>query len=289
MPLSRHRPALAAILVAVIAVLSAFSAPRPAAAAPASDAIVARAQEGVGTWGGQCWEFMKSVVRDATGAEVGFDYREGYLEAGAIEVSLESAGPGDIIQIVNDTWSTPDADYPGLHTAIIISSNGDGTFEVIDSNMNWDEMVNWRASYDPAAIAARNGINFHVYRFGGDAADAVPTQPTQPTFRTVPGAVGAGDKARVNTPGECLNLRATPSISGSRVDCIRHGAQVNVTGAPVLADGISWVPVTTVLGTGWMAADFLLKEAPTTGAGPTEGPAVKPIMKYRSFVTVAAD
>ena len=284
MPLYQHRPALAAILVAVIAVLTAIAAPRPAAASPASDAIVAHAQQGLGTWGGQCWEFMKSVVREATGAEVGFDYREGYLEAGAIEVSLNSAGPGDIIQIVNDAWSTPDADYPGLHTAIIISSNGDGTFEVIDSNMNWDEMVNWRPRYDPAAIAGKNGINFHIYRFGGDAADAVPAQPA---VKTVPGPVANGDKARVNTPGDCLRLRTAPS--GSVISCLGHGTQVIVTGAPMVADGITWVPVSTAAGTGWMAADFLLKEAPATSAGPADGAAVKPIMKYRSFVTVAAD
>ena len=92
MPMSPHRPALAAILVAVVAVLTAFAA-TPANAAPTpSNPIVQRALLDLGTYQGECWQFMKSVIREATGAEVGFDYHIGYLEAGAVEVSVEEAG-----------------------------------------------------------------------------------------------------------------------------------------------------------------------------------------------------
>ena len=123
MPLSQQRPVLAAILVAFVAVLTALAS-QPASAAPTpSNPIVQRAMLDLGTYQGECWMFMKEVVRDATGAEIGFDYHYGYLEGGAVEVSAAEAGPGDVIQIVNDNWTEPDADYPGLHTAIIITAN----------------------------------------------------------------------------------------------------------------------------------------------------------------------
>ena len=284
MPMSQHRPALAAILVAVVAVLTAFSTLPTAAAAPSpANPIVTRALLDLGTYQGECWQWMKGVVRDAAGAEIGFDYRFGYLDAGAIEVSMLDAGPGDIIQIADDGWSSADADYNGLHTAIIISANGDSTFEVIDSNQNWDGMVNLRSGYDPAAQAMRTGLDFHIYRFGGNAA----SRPAAPKVATIEGPVAAGDKARVNTPGDCLRLRATPA--GTITHCLGHGTGVSVTGAAQVIDGISWVPVSTVAGNGWMSADFLLKEAPQPSAGPSGTGTAKPVMRFKSFVTIASD
>ena len=100
MPLSQHRPALAAILVAVAAVLTALAAFAHASAATTStNPIVTRALRDLGTYQGECWTWMKQVVQDSTGAKVGFDYRFGYLDAGAVEVALKDAGQGDIIPI----------------------------------------------------------------------------------------------------------------------------------------------------------------------------------------------
>ena len=283
MPLSQHRPALAAILVAVVAVLSVVSDSRPVDAAPQpSNPIAARALQDLGSWQGECWIWMKKVVFEATGKTIGYDYRAGYLEAGAVEVSLAQAGPGDIIQIADDAWTAPDADYSGLHTAIILSANGDGTFEAIDSNQNYDGMVNLRSGYDPARLARTRGLNFHIYRLSGTAA----LTPPAPPVTTVAGPVTTGDKARINTPGDCLRLRAAPG--GAVITCLSHGVQVTVTGAPRVVDGLSWVPVNTLLGPGWMAADYLLKEVPTA-ASPSGSGSIKPVLPYRAVVSIAAD
>lgn len=285
MQVSQHRPALAAILVAVIAVLFAMISVKPAdAAPPPSNPVADRALADLGTWQGECWLWMKKIVLEATGKSIGFDYRAGYLEAGAVEVSLSEATTGDIIQIADDAWTAPDADYNGLHTAIILSANGDGTFEAIDSNQNWDGIVQLRSGYDPVAQATRYGLNFHIYRIGGKAALAPPLPPVQ----TVAGPVAAGDNARINTPGDCLRLRQAPG--GTVITCLSHGIQVKVTGAPVTNEGVAWVPVSTLLGNGWMAAGFLLKEVPSTPtAAPSGGGAIKPVLSYRAFVVVASD
>jgi len=284
MPMSQHRPALAATLVAVVAVLSAIVGMSPAKAAPPSSTspIAERAILDLGTWQGECWLWMKEVVLDATGKTVGFDYRQGFFEAGGVEVSLGEAGPGDIIQIAMDSWTSPDADYAGLHTAIILEANGDGTFLVIDSNRDWDGMVNLRENYDPAAMAASRGLNFHIYRLDGISTEGL-APPAPPTF--VGGPLAEGDNARVNTPGECLNLRSVPF--GTLVTCLAHGTQVAVTGAPRAEGGILWVPVTTPAGSGWMAAQYLLKEAAPT-AEPSGTGQVKPVYQYRAFMPVTA-
>ena len=280
MPMSQHRPALAAILVAFVAVLTAFATQTASAAPTPSNPIVQRAMLDLGTYQGECWGWMKEVVRDATGSEVGFDYHYGFLEGGAVEVSVSEAGPGDVIQIIDDNWTEPDADYPGMHTAIVIAANGDGSFEIIESNRGFDGMVSLRSGYNPAEISADRGLDFHIYRFGESAGAGRQTD-----VPTVAGPVSSGDTARINTPGDCLRLRTAPG--GTITHCLGHNTRVTITGSPRTVDGTTWVPVETVAGPGWMAASFLLKEAPT--ASPSAAGDVKPVFSYRSFVSIAAD
>ncbi len=283
MPLSPHRPALAAILVAFVAIIAAVGLVQGATASTPSNAIAERALRDLGSWQGECWQWMKKVVSEATGQSVGFDYRDGYFEAGAIEVSLDEAGPGDIIQIASDTWTSPDADYAGLHTAIILEANGDGTFGVIDSNQQWDGVVRLRPGYDPAALSSARGLNFHIYRITAGATPSVTARTPQPA----PAAASfqAGDRARVNTPGDCLNLRAEPV--GDRITCVPHGTAATVIGSTVTAAGITWVQVQTPGGAGWMAAPYLQKE-PSAAASPSGTGGVNPVFQYRAFIPLAS-
>lgn len=282
MPLSPHRPTLATILVAVVATLAAVVFVTRATAAATPNAIAERAMQDLGTWQGECWQWMKKVVFEATGKSVGFDYRDGYLEAGAIEVSLAEAGPGDIIQIASDSWTGPDADYPGLHTAIILEANGDGTFDVIDSNQLWDGIVRLRPGYDPVALSRARGLNFHIYRITpGPTAPAAARSPRPEASASL----APGDRARVNTPGECLNLRSEPV--GNVISCVAHGTSVTVIGGPVTAAGLTWVEVQAPSGAGWMAAQYLQKEV-SASASPSGTGGVKPVFQYRAFVPLAS-
>jgi hypothetical protein len=282
MPLSPHRPTLATILVAVVATLAAVGLFGRATAATTPNAIAERAMQDLGTWQGECWQWMKRVVFEATGKTVGFSYREGYLEAGAAEVSLEEAGPGDIIQIADERWTSPDADYPGLHTAIILEANGDGTFDVIDSNQLWDGIVRLRPGYDPVALSSSRGLSFHIYRI---TAGSTPSLAAGTPHAGSSVAFAPGDRARVNTPGECLNLRTEPV--GDVITCIAHGTSTTVIGGPVASAGLTWVQVQTPSGAGWMATAYLQKE-PSAAASPSGTGGVNPVFQYRAFIPLAS-
>lgn len=223
--------------------------------------IAATALKYVGTHGGQCWTFMREVVKEATGRTVGFDYRLGFFEAGAIEVSADEARNGDIIQIARDSNTSPWASYPGLHTAIILKNLGGGRFDAVDSNQNWDEMVRLRPNYDPYTSAARNGLQVHIYRIPGGGpgesgySDAGETTPP-PVIPEAP-SMAAGDTAVVAAGGDCLNLRDSASRSGGRISCLPDGTQVTVVSGPVEAGGFTWVQVSSSAGTGWVASEYL--------------------------------
>lgn len=283
MPMSQHRPALAAILVAVVAVLSVTVAARSAAAASPSSPIAQTALKYDGTWQGECWDWVHKVVLEATGRTIGFDYRDGFFEAGAVEVSAADARAGDIIQIARDSDTSPGADYAGLHTSIILANLGDGTFDVIDSNQNFDGVVHQRPAYDPAASAARyDGLNYHIYRIG----DGTPAAPAVPLALPVPGEPFAvGEHARIYTPGDCLNLRSGPGRDYAPIRCLAHGTAVTILATPSVTD-LRWVKVGTPAGDGWVAADFIAKEPAT--ARPSSAGAVGPVMQRRAFIAIAA-
>ncbi|MGE5597239.1 MAG: SH3 domain-containing protein [Hyphomicrobiales bacterium] len=282
MPFPQVRLAFAGLLVALAAVLFVDRTPAHAAPPPADyDGIAAVALSYDGQWGGQCWTFMQQVVFEATGKQVGFDYREGFFEAGAIEVSVADARTGDIIQIADDANTAPDADYPGLHTAIVLDNHGDGTFRVVDSNANWDEMVSVRDNYDPAAAAARNGLNFHIYRIEAGDADPAPAGGRVGSGGLT--TIRVGDPVHVSAQGDCLNLRKSPGITSAIIDCLADGTKLTVTEGPVEKGGRLWIRVSSPVGEGWVAAQYLSKDASAVPASGGDGSS-RPILKFRTVL-----
>lgn len=295
MPLSQPRLALAGIFTLLLALF--LGAPAARAVGPgdrplpaASDnPIVARALQDLDTWQGQCWPWVQRVIADATGRKMGFDYYWGFVEGGAYEVTLETAAPGDVVQIADPANTAPDADYIGLHTGIIIAVLGPGAFTIIDSNGNWDEMVRIRnGEYRPAEMAASKGMKYWIWRFplagqpaGGPPAPAAPTAPADATLR-------AGDTARVNVPAnEYLNFRSAPGVDPNTVKGrLYRDNTVTILEAPKSVGGYAWVKVRSEIGEGYVAAEYLAKvtaSAPASGTGSS-----RPILLYRSFAPAIA-
>lgn len=216
---------------------------------------------------GQCFLWVRDVVKVAVSRTIGYDYHGGYLQAGAIEVPLLSAKDGDIIQVTNPANTKGDADYPGLHTAIVLDNLGNGKFRAIDSNSNYDGIVRIRDQYNPAELSARYpGLVVRVYRIEGTptpAASALPTVPkpaivpTAPTFTATGTLPAPGAAVTISAEGDCLRVRSAAGLGGSVLSCLPTGGQATVTQVGVTADGYTWVKVSAGSVSGWVAANYL--------------------------------
>lgn len=247
-----------------------FASPGGASAqtSTANGPIATVALSQLGTHGGQCWTWMRQVVQQATGVTIGFDYRQGFFQAGAVEVTAAQAQNGDIIQIDNDADTSPSSYYPGQHTAIILQNLGGGVFNAIDSNQNWDEMVNLRPNYNPYAKAAAAGLTVHIYRIPGGGPGSAGASLASASTNSASWAAGATGTVHAD-PG-CLNLRSSAALGGSIIACLPTGTVVTATSGVVAADGYNWVQVKTSSGSGWVAAMYLSQSSPPPASSSTQ-------------------
>lgn len=252
------RPFFALALAAsVLAMLLAGASPaRAQSYEPTGNPIADGALNHVGQHGGQCFTFMRMVVERYGGVQLGFGYRQAYLDGGGYEVTSEEAQAGDIIQLADDNRLGPGQSYTGLHTAIILENHGGGRFTVVDSNRNWNEMVQVH-EYEPWgqwAAARYPYITVRIWRI--PLGDDVPsTEPSEPAPETV---YGPGDIARVETGGDNLRLRPAPGLANDPVALLPSGAEVTVvSGETIVSSGYTWIEVTSPHGQGWVATAFI--------------------------------
>ena len=300
-PLTRQRARrtrwafrLVAAPLVILALSLALARPAPASAATIPNpqdygVIVRTALAHVDQYGGQCFPWVRSIVQAAIGRTIGFDYNLGYLEAGAVEVPLGSARDGDVIQITNPAITEPTANYPGLHTAIVMDNLGGGEFRVVDSNMNYDEMVHIREGYRPAELVTRGpGLVVRVYRFDAAPGSASTNPPAPPsTASSASSATGAtvtapggevpapGASVTIAADGDCLRMRGVAGLSGTVLGCLPTGARATVTQAGPATDGYQWVQIAAGALRGWVAADYLAigPDGPSTPAIAETSPA----------------
>lgn len=228
MPMLNHARAAGAVVLAVVAAFAFSSGAHRAHAESvpeAGNAIASQALVDLDTYQGQCYTWMQRVVSAAIGVDVGNDYRQGYLDAGFVELSLADAELGDIIQIDDDSDTDGSSEFPGLHTLIVLQNLGDGTFTGVDSNQNLDGMVRFRENYDPAAMAARyEGASVHVYRYSG-------TPSPQRTH-----VVAAGDTLNEIAAFYGVTAGVVASLNHiADVNLIVIGAVLRIPGAPTAA------------------------------------------------------
>ena len=94
--------------------------------AQTNDQISDQAVTYVGENGGQCKSFLRTVLSDLSSG-IGAGYRQAFLDRG-VEVNSSNVIRGDIMQIYSP--NAEDNQYLfGYHTAIVLTNNGDGTFQ----------------------------------------------------------------------------------------------------------------------------------------------------------------
>ncbi len=108
-------------------------------------------------------------------------------------------------------------------------------------------------------------------------ATPVPTTPLGP----------AGSSATIAAEGDCLNLRATPSVTGPLRTCLATGTGVTLLDGSVVADGLKWQLVSAGPQNGWVASAYLRAGAavitppPGTFAGtPVFGPSRQSLVVF---------
>lgn len=153
-------------------------APAHAVALDASQVLAVAQRATVGAAGGQCKVFANTVVASASKGRIALSkYHDGFRDAGAVEVPLQLAGPGDIIQIIprGSTDATAETFWRRggpLHTAVVERNLGGLRFAVIDSNWAGNERIA-RREWDPVAWAdSKGGGIIKAWRFGRGGAVA---------------------------------------------------------------------------------------------------------------------
>jgi hypothetical protein len=245
----------------------------------AAAALTSTALASLGKFEGECFPFVQRVVKAVLGKSIGSDYRLGYLQAGAVEVTLAAAQPGDVIQLIDDRNTSPSADYPGMHTALVMENYGGGKFRVVDSNASYDGMVRVR-DYEPRTIALRYPyISIHAYHLIDTPVPAngiVPPGASSGSGGTAiaPVPLTPGAQAVVAADGDCLRVRSVPALSGATLTCMPTGASLTIAGGAAEADGYKWLRISSPNGTsGWTVEQYLRGVASTGGGAASAAPA----------------
>ncbi len=99
-------------------------------------------------------------------------------------------------------------------------------------------------------------------------------------FAVLPAPVGAATGPYiVRADGDCLRMRATPSLTGALITCLAEGSQVFALGESQDADGLRWERVSAGGQTGWVAGIYIVPgtAAPTPPpSAPTAAPTPPP-------------
>ncbi|MEY9932828.1 hypothetical protein ABH926_007479 [Catenulispora sp. GP43] len=179
----------------------------------------------VGRWGGQacvdanrfrsgqCREFVDCVVSLASGGKIwpvdpGGNYQVGFSSVGAVPIAPADAVEGDIIQIGDHDDSNP------LHTAIVLTNHGDGSYTVVDSNWVGEPLVKELVGvhdWTPPAAA-------QFWRLGA-------VNPNNPGWKMPKGGVLGGYTPNSNqAPDTAVNpAPPAPTVSTNTVNGLASG------------------------------------------------------------------
>lgn len=87
-----------------------------------------------------------------------------------------------------------------------------------------------------------------------------PTEPSSSNPQNVPASVGGGPGmtiAQIDSPGLVVNFRVAPTFNSQIQGVIPHGERIEVSGQPVLQDGVIWQEIRYRKQFGWVARQFI--------------------------------
>ena len=117
------------------------------------------------------------------------------------------------------------------------------------------------------SVTSTSTVTAFPSQTASSTATSTPSRTSTPTATLPPGSYPIGTVLRA-TAG--VNLRSNAGSGAPSRGVIASGTTVTVTGPSVASGGLTWVPVTSPLGAGWIAGRYL---APVPTATPTRTPA----------------
>ena len=105
--------------------------------------------------------------------------------------------------------------------------------------------------------------------------------------------VTSSDATFRGTAGDAGIFDVVLTLGGAQapLGILRDGTQVTVLSDPLAAGGRQWVKISAPAGTGWVAAEFLEKQAATSDGGHTSGSGAgttAPLRPFRSVITMVS-
>ncbi len=150
-----------------------------------------------------------------------------------------SVGRGNVVQTVVDQANM--RVLPGLQNSVVARLPYGTSLTITDG---------------PTSVDGYTWYAVTTGRYGdGWVASVVFGSVTAPTTPPSTGAFQIGDTVKVNT--DRLNLRSTPSTSGSVVTVMPSGTAGTIIAGPRDANGYSWYQLRTASAMGWAASSFL--------------------------------
>lgn len=113
--------------------------------------------------------------------------------------------------------------------------------------------------------------NVWVLQFGNASTCGGSAPPPAPTDEPAPSGGGFAVGTSVVVTSNQLNLRSGAGFGASAIGQLPMGAGGTITGDAVSVDGYTWQPVSTSLGDGWVAIEYL-----TEGSGSSPAPTEEP-------------
>lgn len=113
---------------------------------------------------GECIKSAQRWVAAAGGYFGGGGVVSGYVNSGAAEIPLDSTTKGDVIQYTNGNPAYADSDWSYSHTVVVVTNFGNGSFDIVQSNVplgsgKVTRNTNWRP-------APASGWVARAWRFG---------------------------------------------------------------------------------------------------------------------------
>jgi len=200
---------------------------------------------------GASWTLLSGQVFDSLLADQGT--RCGYISSFGDFALVEQA-----VATAIATWtpsstasatrtSTPSPTWPATHTATA-SPTATATFTTVATSTP-------SATVSPTSSASSTATR-----------TAFPSATNSSTPTLGPGSYPVGTTLRTTAR---VNVRTGPGTSSPSLGVVASGSIVTVTGSSASAGNLIWVPVTTSLGSGWIAGNYL---ALVSTATPTRTP-----------------